>query len=87
MYAYVLTLGAVEKSWYTKGAVNRKTLGTTAIHVYAWKLTISMKQTFSWEANSRFAPEYVNYRVSEKSGTNGNFNYFSDFYLQIQVKV
>jgi hypothetical protein len=24
--------------------------------------------------------------VSEKSGTNGNFNYFSYFYLQVKVK-
>jgi hypothetical protein len=24
--------------------------------------------------------------MSEKSGTNGNFNYFSYFYLQIEVK-
>jgi hypothetical protein len=26
------------------------------------------------------------YRLSEKSGTNGNFNYFSYFYLQVKVK-
>jgi hypothetical protein len=26
------------------------------------------------------------YRVSEKSGANGNFNYFSYFYLQVKVK-
>jgi hypothetical protein len=25
-------------------------------------------------------------KVSEKSGTNGNFNYFSYFYLQVKVK-
>jgi hypothetical protein len=30
---------------------------------------------------------YANiYRMSEKSGTNGNFNYFSYFYLQVKVK-
>jgi hypothetical protein len=28
----------------------------------------------------------VLYQVSEKSGTNGNFNYFSYFYLQVKVK-
>jgi hypothetical protein len=28
----------------------------------------------------------VIYRVSEKSGTSGNFNYFSYFYLQVKVK-
>jgi hypothetical protein len=28
----------------------------------------------------------LNYRMSEKSGTNGNFNCFSYFYLQVKVK-
>jgi hypothetical protein len=28
----------------------------------------------------------INYRMSEKSGTDGNFNYFSYFYLQVKVK-
>jgi hypothetical protein len=26
------------------------------------------------------------YRMSEKSGTNGNFNYYSYFHLQVKVK-
>jgi hypothetical protein len=26
------------------------------------------------------------YRLSEKAGTNGNFNYFSYFYLQVKIR-
>jgi hypothetical protein len=33
-----------------------------------------------------FYPSVSIYRVSEKSGTNENFNYFSYFYLQVKVK-
>jgi hypothetical protein len=29
---------------------------------------------------------FIYYRVSERSGTSGNFNYFSYFYLKVKVK-